>query len=320
MKYIFFIDYLEKINTKKDTSIFMAHTYKAQGHEVYLLFENDFYYFNKQKLELPLYEFESTLNRDDFYLKAFKLKTKVVRPIKKGDVLFYRLDPPFDQRYLRYLWLLDNLQDSGLIVSNNPRGILTYNEKLFAYKQPESIDTYVGGSFNYFLKFIQVYQKKKVTEFILKPIDLYQGIGVEKIRILPSTAEAQIKKIFDRKLKELGGLLILQPFVKSVSNGEIRSIFYKGKELGSILKIPKKGEYLANIAQGAQYEVIKLTPKLKSLCTNVAKHLGRVGVDLIAYDLLDEKFSEINITCPGLLVEVSNALNKNLAQTMVEMD
>ncbi len=185
MKYIFFIDYLEKLNTKKDTSIFMAHTYKKAGHDVYLMFENDFYYYNQQRVELPLYSFESTLNSDNFYLSSFTLKEKATYPINKGDVLFYRLDPPFDQRYLRYLWLLDNLRETGLIVSNDPRGILIYNEKLFAYKQTEAIDSYVGASFDYFLKFIKIYQQKNVTNFILKPIDLYQGIGVKKLRFPP---------------------------------------------------------------------------------------------------------------------------------------
>jgi glutathione synthase len=37
------------------------------------------------------------------------------------------------------------------------------------------------------------------------------------------------------------------------------------------------------------------------------------GVNFIAYDILAGAVTEVNVTCPGLLVEVSYALNENMA-------
>ena len=101
--------------------------------------------------------------------------------------------------------------------------------------------------------------------------------------------------------------------MEEVANGEIRSIFYKGKELGSILKIPPAGEFLANIARGAAYNKIVLDDNIAKKCGDLASELEEKGVSLVAFDVLAGHVSEVNITCPGLLVEVSNAYNKNLA-------
>ncbi len=101
-------------------------------------------------------------------------------------------------------------------------------------------------------------------------------------------------------------------------NGEIRALYFKGEELGSILKIPKKGEFLANIAQGADFHAIKLNPDIKKECDRICAELMKDGVDWVAFDIMGEHVSEINITCPGLLVEVSFAHKKNLALEIIK--
>ena len=42
-------------------------------------------------------------------------------------------------------------------------------------------------------------------------------------------------------------------------------------------------------------------------------------MDWIAFDILADAISEVNITCPGLLVEVSFAMKKNLADVVIDM-
>ena len=148
----------------------------------------------------------------------------------------------------------------------------------------------------------------------MKPLDLYQGYGVEKISI----NQLEIEKKFESKVKENNGPIVVQPFCKEVENGEIRALYFKGKELGSILKIPKKGEFLANIAQGADFHAIELSPIVKKECDRICIELMRDGVDWVAFDIMGEHVSEINITCPGLLVEVSFAHKKNLANDIIK--
>lgn len=307
-RHFFFIDELQKLNTKKDSSLLLATSLKSLGHEVYLLFEKDFYVTNGSLPQFEVWNFQSEFVANDFYLQKFELTSSVVMNVTAGDIFHMRLDPPFDTRYMKYLWMQKVLEHQKVIVINRPEGILSHNEKLHAYIQPGAIDTYVGSSISGLKKSLEKNPKTNY-ELIMKPIDLFQGMGVEKIvGDLPI-----VLKEFERKVKESGGAIVVQPFIKEVAQGEIRAIYFNGIELGSILKVPKSGEFLANIAQGASYHKIELSKNVKEKCDRITKELNAVGVPWVAFDILGEHVSEVNITCPGLLVEVSHAHNANMA-------
>jgi glutathione synthase len=312
MRHILFIDPLEKLNYKKDSTLMMATTMKKMGIDVVLLFEKDFYVDNQKKLSLEVYHFEAAFKKEGFYLENFKLLDSFEMSLTKDDIIHMRIDPPFDTRYLRYLWMLRFYQEKGIRVVNSPDGILKFNEKLHAYTQSGSLPTYVGSSESEMNKFLATQKPEK--EFILKPLDLYQGYGVEKVNI----ETMDIEKIFIKKVSDNNGAIVVQPFCKDVEKGEIRSLYFKGKELGSILKIPKPTEFLANIAQGASFHKIDLSEKVKIQCDQICADLLKEGVDWVAFDIMGEAVSEINITCPGLLVEVSFAHQKNFAEVIAK--
>jgi glutathione synthase len=318
MRHILFIDPLEKLTIKKDSTLFFAHALKDQGHEVFVLFERDFHFINRGKAELKCYPFECSLVENTFYLKEFKLGEALRLDLNQDDILHMRLDPPFDTRYLRYLWMLKAMRTAvGVKVLNNPDGILLYNEKLAALEKPSSLETFVGSGADDFVKFIERLKRQNITSAILKPLDLYQGIGVEKIEL--KTEINDLKEHFLKRAREFEGPVIIQPFDERVIEGEIRSIYFKGIEIGSIVKVPPKGSFLANIAQGATYSVTKLNEVQKKNCDVLCKELSEVGTDWLAFDILGDNISEVNVTCPGLLVEVSMAMKKNLAQEILSL-
>lgn len=310
MKHIFLIDPLEKLVIKKDSSLMMAHTFISQGEEVYLLFEKDFYLTSGELGTFEVWDFTSSFKPDSFYLSDFTLSKNKKLKLDNNTLIHFRLDPPFDTRYLRIAWMLDGLAQKGVSVSNNPKGVITHNEKLHAYLQPNALPSYVGASFLGLKEFIV---KNQIKELILKPLDLYQGIGVEKI----SATDPQLEIKFKNKVAEYKGAIVAQAFAPEVTQGEVRSLYFKGQELGSILKVPKQGEYLANIAQGASFSVYSLPPEVKKQCDQITKDLLKDGLDFVAFDILGGHVNEVNLTCPGLLVEVSIAVKKNLANEIL---
>lgn len=317
-RHILFIDPLEKLVIKKDSTLLFAHELKEAGHEVLMLFEKDFYFSNKESGKLVCYPFESSLIENSFYLKSFKLKSSVIIKLASEDLLHMRLDPPFDTRYLRYLWMLKALiKLTGVQVLNNPEGILLFNEKLTALERPSSLETFIGSGEEDFLKFINNLRAQDIGSVILKPLDLYQGIGVEKLSL--KTDNKELRELFIKRTKEFLGPVIIQPFDESVVDGEIRSIFFKNIEIGSIVKVPPKGSFLANIAQGATFHAVELNQLQRKNCLDLCYELSEKGADWLAFDILGDNVSEVNVTCPGLLVEVSEALNKNLAKVIVAL-
>lgn len=318
MKHILFIDPLEKLVPKKDSSLQLALTLKKMGREVYLLFEKDFFFANDKVPFFECYTFDGAFLNQTPYLEKFSLGEKKKVEMNEEVLLHMRIDPPFDTRYLRYLWMLRALKTKFSVkVLNDPDGILIHNEKMICYEAEKSVDTYVGSSEEGVLSFIKNLRgpEKNYPALIMKPIDLYQGIGV--IKIEENSSEQDILSHFSQKREEFEGPVVVQPFIKEVEQGEIRSIFFGGKEMGSILKTPPKGQFLANIAQGATYEKVELSKEVKAECERYGKELMNIGVPWIAFDILGDKVQEANITCPGLLVEVSSAMGENLAVLLI---
>ena len=224
-----------------------------------------------------------------------------------------RLDPPFDTRYLRYLWMFGFIEKLGAKVINAPQGISKNNEKIMAYEHPQSLKSYVGTSLSTFTIFCQELITDGHQNLIIKPLDLYQGIGVQKA----SLTQKDLTEVFEKSIKEYQGPIVAQPFYEGIVDGEIRSVFYKCEELGTILKTPVKGDFLANIAQGAGFVKGELNKVQKNACLEICEILAGEGVDWVAFDVLGDYISEVNVTCPGLLVEVSKAMKKNLALEII---
>ncbi len=290
----------------------LALAMQKRGIETFVFFESDFAVHNLGQQKLKVHSFKGSLKQDQIYLESFTTTDEKLIELNSSDVIHMRLDPPFDSRYLRILWMLDHLNSTGIKVMNSPRGIMNFNEKLFAYRTPGATPSFVGQSLKLAQDFVQSLSLPPIA-LILKPLDLYSGIGVEKLNL------SQWEKRFEEKVKELAGPVIVQPFIEAVTLGEIRSIYFKGQELGTILKRPKSGEFLSNIAQGATFHAEVLSLKTRGQCEIISKELADNGVDWIAFDILGDSVQEVNITCPGLLVEVSYAHQRNLADVIVEL-
>ena len=308
-RHILFIDPIEKLNYKKDSSLLLSLALKKKGFETFLLFQKDFHVTNCKNEQARVHDFSGGLNKD-FYIKEYVLEEQQMITWRPRDVLHMRIDPPFDNRYLQYLWMLRALEKRKVSVLNSVRGILYFNEKLAFLKN--SLPSFIGTS----VKEFSVWKDKMKSScsfLIAKPLNLFQGIGVEKWPF-----DKDLNERFLQKVKKNNGPVMIQKFFKEVEKGEIRSIFFKEKEMGSILKVPKKGEFLANIVKGADYSLCSLSKKQLKLCKNICRELAGFRIDLVAFDLLGDHVSEVNITCPGLLVEVSSALGKNLAEKIAD--
>jgi glutathione synthase len=312
MRQLLLIDPLKNLNIKKDSSLMLALAMQRRGIETYVFFERDFAIHNGEVQKLRVHSFKGTLKEDQIYLESFETTDEKVIELNQSDTIHMRLDPPFDSRYLRILWMLDHLVAKGIKVMNDPRGIMIFNEKLYAYRTQGATPSYVGQNLKLAQQFVQ-HLNPRPSALILKPMDLYSGLGVEKLHL------GNWEKRFEEKVIELQGPVIVQPFIEAVALGEIRSLYFRGKELGTILKTPKDGEFLSNIAQGATFHSEPLTSKTREQCEGIVKELMSFGVDWVAFDILGDSVQEVNITCPGLLVEVSFAHQKNLADAVIDL-
>lgn len=311
MRHLLLIDPLARLNIKKDSTLMLALAMQRKGIETYVFFESEFGIQNQGPHKLTVHSFKGATKPDGIYLDHFETTGAKVIDLHQTDVIHMRLDPPFDSRYQRVLWMLDHLVSSGIKVMNDPKGIMLFNEKLYAYRKEGAFPSYVGTNLKLAQKFVSSLPLK-TDHLILKPMDLYGGIGVEKLPI------NDWEKRFEEKVVELQGPVIVQPFIAEVTKGEVRTLYFKQRELGSIMKTPKDGEFLSNIAQGATFGPHSLSKVARERCEEIVKELAPYGVDWVAFDILADSITEVNITCPGLLTEVSFAHQKNLADELID--
>ena len=314
MKHLLFIDSLQDLAVEKDSSLLFAHTLKEKKHEVYLLFKKDFYILSNQPPRLNVFDFHSHLKQNSFSVDSFSV-TSHHQILLDHNILFHmRLDPPFDESYLKYLWMMNDLKKFGVRFLNDPEGIMLFNEKITSFLTSHHLETYIGNSPQDLVAFAEKQRRLGHEYLILKPLNLYQGMGIEKISLANTN---QLQDIATEKIRTSRGAILAQPFVEKISEGEARTVFFADKNLGTILKVPKQGEFLANVAQGASYSMIELDPGSQKECEKLGRDLQRHGLYWFAYDILDGHINEVNVTCPGLLVEVSSAIGRNLAVDII---
>lgn len=318
MRHFFLVDPLNKLYVNVDTSLCLAAVMKSMGKEVYLIFENDLIFCNHLPIRFKAFEFQADFDGEKYQNSEFDLRREQHFSWGAGDVLHMRLDPPFDSRYLRILWILKALKKNGVKVVNDPEGIILHNEKLYAYEQQESCPSLIGSSLSAYKIFIQAMKEDGYQALILKPLDLYQGKGVERAFFTEYNDE-QLDELFLNKVKHAKGPVIVQPFLKEVEQGEIRATYFMGEELASVVKHPVQGDFLANMmSMRSRCTPTQLSITQKGICDRISKELFQHGVQWIAFDILGDTVSEVNITCPGLIAESSKVHGRNLFKEMVQ--
>lgn len=285
------MDPLEKVRPALDSSLVIMAEACSRGHEVYYLQDRDLT-VRQGVLYAEVTRMLVTREAPHFFPK-----TKKTLAAEKFDVVIIRKDPPFDDSYLYLTQLLDLIADEVLIV-NHPTGIRTVNEKLFILNFPELIPPTLV---TYSLEEARRFQKHLVGRkfdgrLIIKPLHLFGGLGIQSWD--PSRdAERSLATIFSEMSHEGKVPLMLQPFLH-IERGDKRLMLIDGKPAGTLLRLPREGEFLANLAYGGKAVKTEITAHDRKIAKTIAPRLRAEGIHLAGLDVLDGYLTEINVTSP----------------------
>ncbi len=288
---------LKKVNIKTDTTILLASEAQKKGYRIY--------YFEPENLSF----LNGKVIASCKYIKINKNKTKfysLIRNIKfnleKSKVILIRNDPPFDNRYLYTTFLLNHISRKVKII-NHPFAVRNISEKLFSinlmrYMPPTLISENLSEIKSFF---------KKHKAVVAKPINGFSGNNV----ILFKTFNANKLK----KLLKTHNHLFFQKFLPGVSKGDKRVFIIKGKIVGAISRVPKKGSILSNMSKGAKAKLTKLTSKEVSASKAIGKLLVKNNIYFAGIDFVQEKLiGDINVTSPTGLAAYKDLSGINLAK------
>ena len=231
--------------------------------------------------------------------------------INEFDFYFIRQDPPFNMSYLTNCYLLElhkSFNKKPFFV-NDPSGIKNFTEKIFplffSEHMPKSL---VTEDEMIFLKML-----RKHKYLVIKTLYNKGGEGVVKV------SEANEKKAiveFNNLKKQYSVPVVVQEFINEVVYGDKRVILIDGKAEGIINRIPKKGQFKANLHLGGEAKKSILTKKEKKICMAIKKTLKREKLFFVGIDIINEKLTEINVTSPTGIVQILEHSDINIARIL----
>ena len=288
---------LKKVNIKTDTTILLASEAQKRGYKIFY-FEPENLSFLNGKVSAFCKHIKINENKKKFY----SLLRTVNFNLERSKVILIRNDPPFDNRYLYTTFLLNHISKKVKII-NHPFAVRNISEKLFSinlmrYMPPTLISENLSEIKSFF---------KKHKAVVAKPINGFSGNNV----ILFKTYNANKLK----KLLKNHNHLFFQKFLPGVSKGDKRVFIIKGKIVGAISRIPKKGSILSNMSKGAKAKLTKLTNKEINASKAIGKLLVKNNIYFAGIDFLQEKLiGDINVTSPTGLAAYKELSGVNLAK------
>ena len=288
---------LKKVNIKTDTTILLATEAQKRGYKIYY-FEPENLSFLNGKVLASCKHIKIHDNKKKFYsiIKTINFN------LEKSKIILIRNDPPFDNRYLYTTFLLNHISKNVKII-NHPFAVRNISEKLFSinfmkYMPPTLISENLREIKSFF-------KRHKVV--VAKPINGFSGNNV----ILLKSFKAN--KV--RKLLKSHNHLFFQKFLPGVSKGDKRVFIIKGKIVGAISRVPKKGSILSNMSKGAKAKLTKLTSGEIKVSKVIGKLLIKNKIYFAGIDFVQEKLiGDINVTSPTGLTAYKDLAGINLAK------
>lgn len=217
------------------------------------------------------------------------------------DFVFLRLPRPVSDAFLEYL----QMTLPKAVFVNHPKGIIQTSNKAFLLEVSQWCPPIqLCRSAAAIRAFAQQFP------IVLKPLREYGGKGIVRVEnnqvytgksASPFALEHYLETIAPSLEEE--GCLAMQ-FLKNVDQGDKRILVVGGQIMGCSLRLPAKGSWLCNVAQGGQSVATTLTPEEDQMVQNLAPQLLKKGVLIFGMDTLvnDEGqrvLSEINTLSVG---------------------
>ena len=294
------MDPIQDIDILSDTTFDIAIEALKRGHELFYYEPKNLSYLHGSLVAegQPIIELKREINNH------VKLGNKEKRKLINEDVVLMRQDPPFDMGYITYTHLLESIHPNTLVV-NNPYEVRNAPEKLYVNQFKEFMpETIITRNIDDIKNF-----KKDFKKIIIKPL---YGNGGKQIFYLDQDSKNLIS-LLEMFFENSNEPIIVQKYLPEVESGDCRIILIDGEIGGAINRVPQKGEIRSNLHVGGKAIKKKLNSKELLICEALKNSLKTKGLVLVGIDIIGGYISEINVTSPTCVQEISKIENINLS-------
>ncbi|MCX7114956.1 MAG: glutathione synthase [Gammaproteobacteria bacterium] len=308
MKIAVLMDPLEHLNPKKDTTLALIQCAMENGHTV-RCFTQKTLYAQEDQVFAKTINLEYTLSKKESWAYG---KDEKEDALNTYDVVLMRQDPPVDSEYLYATYLLDRLVAQGVLVSNGPQAVRDMNEKLGILQFQDCIPPTLVSSDQHRLR--QFWEHHH--DVVFKPL---YGMGGESVFHMGPSGE-NMNVTLDMLTLHGSRTIMAQRYIPAIQDkGDKRILMIHGEPIPyALARIPAKGDFRGNLAAGATGEVVPLTPRDQAICQAVAPVLKEKNLHFVGLDVIGDYLTEINVTSPTCLREISSTTGLDIAKTYWE--
>ncbi len=313
MNFAFVLDPLASLHVYKDSSFAMMREAARRGHRIYAVQQADIALVGGEAVACATeLELTGSLAEGGGWYRAIATADQA---LAKFDLVMMRKDPPFNMEYVYTTYLLEHAERQGARVFNSPRAIRDHNEKFAIVEFPQ-----------FTVPFLVTRDAARLREFVathgecvLKPLDGMGGVSIYRV----SPGERNLNVIIET-LTGLGANTVMaQRFIPEISagdkSGDKRILLIGGKVVPHCLaRMPKKGETRGNLAAGGTGVARPLTPRDFEIAEALAPVLLSRGLLLVGLDVIGDYLTEINVTSPTCIQEITQQSGFDVAAMVVD--
>jgi glutathione synthase len=241
----------------------------------------------------------------------YQIGQRVAVGLQTFDAVLMRKDPPFDMEYLYSTYLLELAERQGAWVINNPRALRDYNEKLAIARFSEfTVPTLVTREEALIREFIGEF-----GDVVVKPLDGMGGTSVFRLHRQDYNIGVVIETVTQRGRRTV----MAQKFIPEIAKGDKRVLIIDGEPVPyALARIPKPGETRGNLAAGGSGVAQPLSSRDLEIARALGPKLKAAGLLLVGLDVIGDYLTEVNVTSPTCMREISDQTGFNVAAMMID--
>jgi glutathione synthase len=300
------MDDISSIKPIKDSSFAMMLEAQKRGWDIYTFDSTDMFYGDGKVIANA----RKTLVKDSEH-EWYKCEAAEELQLTNIDVVFMRKDPPFDMDYIYATYLLEQAEDSGVLVVNKPSSLRDANEKLFALNFPDCIpETLVSSNIEKLSEFIS-----KIKTAVVKPLDGMGGTDIFKL----AKGDKNIEEVLLKITNQGSRYIMAQEFLPEIKDGDKRILLINGRPVDyALARIPAEGNFKGNLAAGAKGVGQPLSERDRYLCSQIAPMLIEKELMFVGLDVIGDYITEINVTSPTCIRELDSQFNLNISSILLD--
>lgn len=304
MRFVYVMDPMDRVLWDKDTTFAFQRAAQSRGHVALHCEPKDLYIKDGDVFARVR---DVTVSNEPPH---FRMGAAVDVRLVDTDAILIRKDPPFDAGYLYATLMLEHARGRTVIV-NDPRGLREANEKLYALRfvrhMPKTVVTSHADSIFGFTKSVG-------GKSVLKPLHGAGGMGV----FLLTEGDKNARSLIEMMTEEGKRACMVQEYLPAVEKGDKRVLLLDGTILGAINRVPRSDDLRSNIHVGGRVEPCEVTEKERDLIADMVPQLRKDGLYFVGLDIIGEKLTEVNVTSPTGIQELSRHQLKDVAIHVIE--